>query len=196
MSKSKGSEGAERPPSSLQSGSLSAPAAVFYAGRGRDTHTQASLWSHPAALSPGSRRSRDHRTAALGQPEFELGRRSRRAAVRSIAGSAQPRVTCPGPLRERASRRCGERATPPQARHRPCPASAAQLMRPMTGRVEGNVGEARWVAIRKLAMSAMGQERRASLSVVHVKSNTGVRSHLTRDGKRQARRAPRTRNDP
>jgi hypothetical protein len=25
--------------------------------------------------------------------------------------------------------------------------------------------------------------------VVHVKSNTGVRSHLTRDGKRQARRA-------
>ncbi len=56
-----------------KAGSLSAPAAVFYAGRGRDTHTRTGRRSHPSALSPGSRRSRDHRAAALCQPGIRVG---------------------------------------------------------------------------------------------------------------------------
>jgi hypothetical protein len=64
-----------------------------------------------------------------------------------LLGSREPRVTCPGPLRERTSRRNCERATPPQAGHRPCPASAAQLMRPLASRIAIMIRAARSAGI-------------------------------------------------
>ncbi len=72
-----------------------------------------------------------------------------------------------------------ERATPPQAGHRPCPATDAQLMRPLTGRVAMSLGEARRAGIRKLAMSAMGHVWTApGCQGIEARRSTGRSSHV------------------
>ncbi len=108
--KERGSAGTEALRSCCNSGQpCGARAWCSYAGRGCETHHQADLRSRPAALSralvvPGPS------AAALCQLGHELGRRSRRAARATIAGFARASHTCPGPPRERASRRRCERS--------------------------------------------------------------------------------------
>ncbi len=132
-------------------GSLLAPAAVFYAGRGRGHMREAGL-----LVPPGCCLSRAHVVRGtfggcalsteirVGAP-LATGCRAGRhggAMLRMDAGVAQPRVTCPGHLRELPRGRCDERSRTASSRAPALPRVGAQACRvPYVGRVRGSVGE-------------------------------------------------------
>ena len=113
----------------FKSGSLSAPASVACRAEGAVTSSARlrSCRSTCAGL---------HRRRTTGRCARNFGcdeRRCRRASVRTIAGIAQPRS--PAPESEGATPRVSrcDGAAPASTGHRPCPASAAQLLRPWVG---------------------------------------------------------------